>query len=594
MPTDPITITESPAADQLRTTAAFYGPNQANAILGIYGITGAGKTSLAVTGVEEAWEVHRAITLWYAADLGGWGNKLLSLIRLGIVRVWYIRSHRSPVATVQLASRGYWPVKIDDPETGIASPDVALIAPRTERFVLVCPNGHPAATYSSQHVLIAAQAVCPTCQTVTNVTNAREVTRQVVRPAMFARVGHRVYDSMTQINEWGLESLREKSALGELPASSTGGSALGSADALRETINGEDVVFGTGSKAQYGFLQDRTNTWLANIRAIPDHVLPPTVTFGVEQSKGGDDSGGQPIYGPKIAGNARTSAVGGWTGNLLYAAKEPHGTNPPERDAYGNVVMYHRLWLTNHVSPTDALGIPIVAKHRGEPDGIPAYLEDPADPAKAWSVCSLRVFYRLMREQAVWIAERDAARYTDAPGLVNEAIAADEIVDDGSAATSAGAGVAGSTTAMVSQGNAGTTVAAPSRIVRRSRRPGVGGGAPIINEAGSIPPRIVPVEPVSAAARIESVAAIVGVPLGEALTPASTPSSPIADQLRASLAAATATTVERTEPTVRMEVTQTPAATATAPPVDSSAPPKSSAQSTTINRIRRVPRPPTS
>ena len=406
-------IPDSPAptliAPSARAVTAI--ANQANAALGLVGITGAGKTSLATTAIEEGWETYHKVTLFYASDLGGWGSKLLSLIRLGICRVWYIRSHRFPFETMELASRGYWPVRMLDYETGMADPGVELIAPRLERFTLICPHGHAVATYPTHAAVTAAQAACPTCGQITTALNAARIDKSIVRPGFFKDVGHRVYDSMTQMCEWGQSELREKSAKGELPAGSSGGAALGAADALREG----SMAFGTGSKAQYGFMQDRVPVWISNIRNIPDQILPPVLTFGVERSKGDDESGGIPIMGPKISGNARTSSVPGWLGNCLYVAKEPG--NPVEYDAHGNVIAKHRLWLTNHVDPRDPSATPIVAKHRGEPLGMPDYLEDPGDPDKAWTVCSLRVFYKLLRDQAERIEARDKAKYADAPGI---------------------------------------------------------------------------------------------------------------------------------------------------------------------------------
>lgn len=381
--------------------------NQANSCLGLVGITGSGKTSLAITGVEEAFEVYGKITHWYASDLGGWGNKLLSLIRLGIVRVWYIRNRHNPFETMELASEGYWPEAMQDLETGMAAPDVRLVPPRHTRWTVICPNNHEVASYHDVAQATQAQKACPTCGTVTSAANALRMDRVVVRSKGFRDVGHYVYDSMTQMCEFGLTELKGKSARGELASN-----ALGSADALRDGSK----AFGTGSVAQYGFMQDRVPVWISNIRGLPDQVLPPTLTFGVERSKGNDESGGMPLYGPKISGNAKTAWLPGWLGNCLYAAKEAH--IPPDLDEAGNIKTYHRLWLVNHVDGRDSDGTPIVAKHRGEPLGMPDYLEDSGKPEEAWQRCSLRVFYGLLRAQAEVIEARDKAKYPTAPALM--------------------------------------------------------------------------------------------------------------------------------------------------------------------------------
>jgi hypothetical protein len=537
--------------------------NQANSCLGLVGLTGAGKTSLAVTAVEEAWETYGKITHWYASDLGGWGNSLLSLIRLGICRVWYLRNHHNPFTTMELASQGYWPETMQDLETGLAAPDVRLIAPRQVRWTVICPNDHAVASYADVAQATAMQLACPTCGVVTSAANALRMDRVVVRSAGFKRVGHYVFDSMTQMSEYGLTELRNKSARGELPAGHSGGSALGSADALREQGGS---VFGTGSLAQYGFMQDRVPVWIGNARAIPDQVLPPIITFGIEYSKGSDESGGMPMYGPKIAGNKRTPQVPGWLGNCLYAAKEPH--NPPDHDEQGNVRSYHRLWLVNHPLAGDADNTPIVAKHRGEPLGMPDYLEDSGKPNEAWQRCSLRVFYKLLRDQAEAIEARDRARFANAPALAGDSDDGEEILE---------------VTAASEQGPA---PAPTGRVVKRR----VGRAAPLP-----------PMESVESVADVAPASPIVDRSahlhgFAEALqdNPVD-PARPIVEQLRASIEERLATTDEVAEALAAFDAKDestggnghsevpTPAeALSTAPPPT----PR------TTSRIRRVPRPP--
>lgn len=395
-------------------------PNFANAVTGVYGISGSGKTSLVVTAIEFAWEEFEAISLVYATDLGGFGNKLLSLIRLGIAHVWDPRNHVNSFETMELISLGAWPEKIDDVQTGKADPRVRLILPRRILTTMICPQGHDVAVYDltspqDSAAFETAALPCPTCKVVTGKTNC--TTRaQIVRHRMFRKVGHRAYDSLTEMNDWGLMRLADMSARGLLPTGKEGGSLLGSADALREG----SVTYGGGSFTQVGFMQNRSYQWIANIRGIPDQVMPATCTFAVEQGKADDDSGGVPVLGPQIAGNARTSKVPRWVGNCLHASREP--------DTSGN--MRHRLWLTSHLDARDARKIPYLAKHRGIPTDMPDFLEDPWDDdkakrdAQAWSICSLKTFYRKLIVQLETLQARDAARYPNAPAL-------QPVVDDG-------------------------------------------------------------------------------------------------------------------------------------------------------------------
>lgn len=389
--------------------------NQANAVIfansttGIYGLSGAGKTSLIATAAEYNYETFGKITLYYSSDLGGWGNKLLSLIRLGIVRAWYVRNHINPLETIELATRGAWPAEILEPETGHADPSVPLIMPTRIAFALTCPNGHRVTRADSEAGFQGGYAApCPTCGVVTSLANG-SVSQVLVQHSMFSKVGMRAYDSMTQLCDWGMEDLQQQAAAGTLPTTSSGGSVLGAAEAVRSG----SMNFSAGSDRHVGFIQNRTYAWIGNVRAIAGHTLPPVMTFGVEQGKAQDESGGVPCLGPKIAGNARTAWVPGWLGNMLHASREPN------KD--GNMV--YRLWLVNHLDPRDPRQIPYQAKQRGEPWGIPDFLEDPYDEDKekrdamAWTVCSLKNFYQLQQRQMVQILARDAQKFPGAPAL---------------------------------------------------------------------------------------------------------------------------------------------------------------------------------
>lgn len=475
------------------TLALISSGNAATGVCGIYGISGVGKTSLAVTAAEAAWEEHRAITRWYASDLGGWGNKLLSLIRLGIVQLWYLRNHNDPFATMEDASRGYWPETISDPETGLAAPDVRLIAPERVSWQVICQNGHVAVTCPQVEQVALVNMQCPTCAVVVNATTAARVDKVRVRSKGFKNVGHYVYDSMTQLNEFGLQSLKDASANGSI------GDVLGSANALESG----GYKFGTSSRAQFGFVQDRTPVWIGNIRSIPGQVIPPTMTFGVEMSKGDDESGGNPVYGPKIAGNARTSSVPGWLGNCLHATRE--------QNAEGE--MRHRLWFVNHIDPRDPRAIPYMAKHRGVPFGMPreGYLEDDGIAENAWKVCSLRVFYRLLAEQAAKLLEADAARYQDAPAFqkLDEDDQQEQVVG---VVSTAG-------TEVVAQTEIANAPRGGGRVLRRGRRPAVE-----VAEAATVPTTMTAVAPPAVTAPSmeppTTIAPHIAVTASGALTPA--------------------------------------------------------------------------
>jgi len=382
--------------------------NFANSVTAIYGISGSGKSSLTDTAVEYAWEQFHRTSLGYVTDLGGFGNKRISLIRLGILRIWDPRNHVNPFETMELISLGAFPESIDEPETGRAAPNVKLILPRRIITSLTCPQGHTVAKFDNDLLLNSAQVACPTCKIITSIANGT-TEKILVRHRMFKSVGHRFFDSITEMNDWGMDELASMSVRGLLPMGKEGGNALGSADALRQGT----VAYGTNSPPQFGFLQNRSYRWIANIRGIPDQVVPATCTFAVEQGKADDDSGGVPVLGMQIAGNARTAKAARWVGNCLHASREPN--------VEGNMV--YRLWLTTHIDVRDVRRIPYLAKHRGIPLDMPDYLEDPwdADKAKrdaaAWTVCSMRVFYTSLQAQLAKLELLDRAKYPNAPAL---------------------------------------------------------------------------------------------------------------------------------------------------------------------------------
>jgi hypothetical protein len=515
--------------------------NQASGVTGVYGLSGAGKTNLITTAAEWLYQHHQMVTLLYAADLGGFGNRMLTLIRAGIVRAYDPRNHVNPFETMELISLGAFPERLIDPERGHADPEVKLILPRRARHGVKCPAGHIVGYVDHAMEIAKFYQACPLCGTMTTAQNMAGLDKQIVEHPMFAQVGGRAYDSFTALNEWGMSDLQAQSAAGLLPTGGQGGSALGSADALRSG----GIVFGTSSKAQFGFLQNRTYGWLANIRTIPNQKVPAIATFGVEQSKGDDETGGVPVLGPKISGNAATGKLGFWLGNLLHAAVEPNSPSDPK--------LVYRLWLTQHVDPNDPRKLLYQAKHRGTPAGMPQYLQDgPNDPP--WTKFSLGYFYDLLQAQLETLDAEVRTKYPNAPGVwLGDGVAGPEVVVE-SHAVSAAAPVAAPTAAQAATSPAAMAAAqqamagpVPPVVSAPRRRPIAGGG---------------PVPPVVAAPVAPVVPAVTAQPI---VVPQPGSATPAPQQAVSPAAAAT-------------------------PPV--TAPPVPSTPSVGTPRIRRVARPP--
>lgn len=539
-------------------------PRFASGITAVYGLSGVGKSALADTAAVYVAERFNMQTFCVANDPGGWGNRRLSLIRQGVMIVYDPSNHVNYFDTMEKLTKGAMPEKILDPDRGYADPAVPLIFPRQQVFIVRCPQGHEAARFTNQAIMMGSQTPCPTCGVIVTAQNQSTETA-LIRPAMFRRIGLRIFDSITAGNDRGLGELADLSARGELPTSGSGGSALGSADALRQG----DTVFGTGSKAQVGFMQNRTYGWLVNIRAIPDQIIGAICTFGVEQS-GGDDArgGGEICYGPALAGTARTARAGGWVGNLLHATKEP--------DDAGRI--RHRLWLTNHIDPRDTFRRPYLAKHRGTPLGMPDYLEDPwsDDPKErerlASTTCSLKQFFMLLEAQYAQIAQEDQQKFATFREVEAQPVA-DEIVQ-------APMAVATPVGASVSLGTGGRSLAGRSAL----RRP----GAPAAPVLAAAPAAAAP--PVAAAAA--SAPPVPTVVTAGVDAAAAAEKSTIQQQLEASLAARQPLLPKSDGASEKATAAAIPAVPSSpaAPSVHSAPPPVAPPAP---GRLRRAARPPT-
>lgn len=552
---------------------------QANSVTAVYGISGGGKSSLGDTAAEYAHERFGGVTLCYHTDPGGFGNKRLSLVRLGIMKVWDPSNHVRPIETMELISLGAWPEEILDPDRGYADPNVRLILPRRLGFVLLCPAGHQAAQFDTEAAVATASVQCPTCNLLTNTSNTKGVEKVIIKSKLFSDVVLRIYDSVSAMNDRGLLiELPKMSAAGELPTGKEGGAALGSADAIRQGT----MVFGTGSKAQVGFMQNRSYGWLTNIRQIPDQRVPSIAMFGVEQSKSDDEGGGEAMLGLKIAGNARTSAACGWVGNMLHATKEP--------DELGR--MRFRLWLTNHYDLRDPRKIPYVAKHRGTPLGMPDYLEDPwdDDPAKraenAWTVCSLKYFFELLEKQFEEQVRRDAAKYPTAPALQKDRVTAQDEIIPLTAAAPAGGEIAVPVTGGRTIGRRGGGRRPTATVVAGPVAPpavAVATAVPVA-ESGAGPAQSVPAAGVMpAAVTVQEVSA--PPPVQPPVQPLVQPPVHV-QQMQATLEKAAATSGNVAPAAAAGAVSQ-------AAPVPSSVPVPQQQPPVAHSRIRRVPRPPT-
>lgn len=465
------------------------GGSQANAATAIVGDTGTGKTELAVTAIKYCYETYSRISRVYTADLGGFGNNLLSLIRLGIAQVYNPTTHVEPFETLELCSHGWWPEKIDDPETGYADPHVRMIPPRVKRWSVYCPQGHLVHQLTESKGLAGFALKCPGCNQITTAQNWSKVEEATFISPGFKHVGQVIYDSMTAMQESVMGDMAMRAGKEELG---------GEKGALNKIVSG-NMVFGSNNRAHYGFAQNRAYQWVKNARAIPGQVMPPLFTF--LELRAADE--GVPLYGPKIAGNAKTSDVPSWFGNCLNAVIEKHEKG----------MEVHRLYLRTHMDQLTK--IQHLAKTRANPGSLPLYLEDPEGKQGSFELFSLQYFFQLLDVALEQGIRKDAAAYKDAP--VFQPFGDDLAEEQLGEAKVLGAGpVTGGTAVGVS--GAGTGSSPASGTSRARPRPG--GARPAMPPA---PVQAAPVQQTTAAPTATTAAA-------PATTPpvAVSPASPVA------------------------------------------------------------------
>ena len=466
--TTPATTATTATADQIAAAAAaevrlqsllaMGDVNQANSVTGIHGDSGTGKSTLAATASEYAWQRFHRISRYYSADPGGFGNKLIRLIRLGIAQVYNPTNHIEPFETMENISKGWWPETILDPFTGYAAPDVKLIPPQRVEWVVYCADGHLVKRTGTKKTLNGFSLQCPTCKKVTTPQNWSKVEEVMLRAPGVEHVGLYVFDSGTSLSDWAMEDMAARAAANDPGVKD--GNALSQTGA--RIVSGA-YAFGANTQQHYGFAQNSVRRWIKNTRLIPGQVVPPIWTFLVQRAT--DDNTNVAVFGPKIAGNAKTPEVPSWMGNCLHTEIGV--------DDKGN--RKHRLWMVNHNAP--GTNIPYLAKTRAEPGDLPLYLEDGADEP-IFTRFSLAYFFDQLEQALNKHAAQDAIDFPDAPSFVPLPVNEDSVVSTKNLNEAGLAGLGGAVVgrAQVTRPTAGVAapaVARPSAVVAPVAKPTV-------------------------------------------------------------------------------------------------------------------------
>ena len=361
----------------------------------LVGKTGTGKSSLIATLADKVWQEHKKKTLYYLADGGGFGTQIEVLIKRGIIWVWKMRTRGEAFETCARAAQGWWP-KDWNKETGETLPGCKILKPITIKYELYCSCGTLVNTQPKKSLMLKRKIHCSKCNTLIDSSSPGvEVKDVTLRTPGFENIGAVAFDGLTSMQQWIMDDLAQKTANGELKGEMTG---------LGGTVMSGDYAAGGNNRAHYGFAQSRGETWILDSTAIPSMVAPPIWTALEERGQTADNN--LTVYGPKLAGGAKTSIAPQWVGNCLgleiYQDKEKRNI--------------HRLHLQEWI---DKEGATHLCKNRALPGMLPPYLEDlykEDGTVENFKNFSLGKFFDLLDEAFVQADKQADVLYADAPG----------------------------------------------------------------------------------------------------------------------------------------------------------------------------------
>lgn len=354
----------------------------------ILGVPGAGKTSLLATFAEYLWETYQKILLLYSWDGGAIPTDLQRLMRHGLIRFWRARTRSADGVSVEgimLATKGYWPAKIN-PETGETSPAVRLVPPLTTRYTVRCTKTGELLSQLPGMGLVGP-TFCTPCKTLHAVAELN-IVEDVHRTRGFEQVGGVAYDGLTSIGTSVLDHMDQQRGAGQIG---------GEKSAFGGNVISGSMKFGGTNRADIGFGQTRCREAVHNSLSIPYLVEGPIFTA---LSMEATDEGGLPIVGAKLPGRAATDEASAWFGNVFEMGKTA--------DDVGKE--HFTLFLRPFTDPQNRRHL---LKTSSSPTGLPDTLVDPI--GQPWAQANLGLVFKLL-DQDLRRAMAEPAP-TGAPGL---------------------------------------------------------------------------------------------------------------------------------------------------------------------------------
>ena len=110
---------EKPDNLVIQSTVPVYIEPKADLVVGD---TGSGKTTNIGEVSDYVLRKYGKLTRMIGADKGGFGP-LTGMVKSGQISYWAVNAWKNPIAAMHKAVRGYWPLRLDDPESPLVEPD---------------------------------------------------------------------------------------------------------------------------------------------------------------------------------------------------------------------------------------------------------------------------------------------------------------------------------------------------------------------------------------------------------------------------------------------------------------------------------------
>lgn len=336
----------------------------------------------------------------YTAELGGFSARVEQRIRQGLIRPVRLRTRDDAenslsFETLQLASKGYMPVRFLNPLEGEVEQGVPMIGPTTTIYEQQCGSCGGLIVRTRFRSKVKNQT-CPQCHQPATLQTSK-VTQTTQQTKGFEMIGGLGYDGLTSFSDWYLQDMSHRKNL------------EGEKAALGGEIESGSITFRGNNRSQVGMAQTRVHELVANSLGIPNLELMPFWTAISHESS--DDTGRLTVVGPKLAGDAKTYIACSWFGNVVEA-------DVIQAD---NGDYVRRLWVSQHYDENNRRHL---CGHRGDPRFMPTYIEDApySDEKPPTEICtgfSLKTFMLLIEKSIQLGMEADKIGDGKMPGTAS-------------------------------------------------------------------------------------------------------------------------------------------------------------------------------